>query len=246
MLVTQGATVIAARTDGAVAERARTLWPVGRRRDARAVRRRRPRHAVPARRATRSPACRTSLGPSNPLGKTVRVEPGAWRANYAAMPWMIVAPMLAIIGSVRRLSGARTQGQGARHLRLEPRDLRHHLDRRPVAVPVPDAVLGRPAIELHGVGRVLEPDDAVHHAAARRCVFLPIILAYTAWVYRVMRGTGDDDEPQPQSQRLLRSTSMWYFSWILGVGLACSFGILNAMWYELREPAPLRPINEQE
>lgn len=30
---------------------------------------------------------------------------------------------------------------------------------------------------------------------------------------------------------------MWYFSWILGVMLACSFGILNAMWYELREPA---------
>ena len=29
---------------------------------------------------------------------------------------------------------------------------------------------------------------------------------------------------------------MWYFSWILGVSLACSFGILNAMWYELREP----------
>lgn len=28
---------------------------------------------------------------------------------------------------------------------------------------------------------------------------------------------------------------MWYFSWILGVSLACSFGILNAMWYELTE-----------
>ena len=28
---------------------------------------------------------------------------------------------------------------------------------------------------------------------------------------------------------------MWYFSWILGMGLACSFGILNAMWFELRE-----------
>jgi cyd operon protein YbgT len=28
---------------------------------------------------------------------------------------------------------------------------------------------------------------------------------------------------------------MWYFSWILGVGLACSFGILNAMWFEMRE-----------
>lgn len=28
---------------------------------------------------------------------------------------------------------------------------------------------------------------------------------------------------------------MWYFSWILGTGLACSFAILNAIWLELRE-----------
>lgn len=26
---------------------------------------------------------------------------------------------------------------------------------------------------------------------------------------------------------------MWYFAWLLGVGLACSFGILNAMWFEV-------------
>lgn len=28
---------------------------------------------------------------------------------------------------------------------------------------------------------------------------------------------------------------MWYFAWILGLGLACSFAILNAMWLELDE-----------
>lgn len=28
---------------------------------------------------------------------------------------------------------------------------------------------------------------------------------------------------------------MWYFSWVLGLGLACSFAILNAMWLELDE-----------
>ncbi len=28
---------------------------------------------------------------------------------------------------------------------------------------------------------------------------------------------------------------MWYFAWILGLGLACSFAILNAMWFEMRE-----------
>ncbi len=26
---------------------------------------------------------------------------------------------------------------------------------------------------------------------------------------------------------------MWYFTWILGLGLACAFAILNAMWYEV-------------
>jgi cyd operon protein YbgT len=28
---------------------------------------------------------------------------------------------------------------------------------------------------------------------------------------------------------------MWYFSWVLGLGLACAFAILNAMWYEVME-----------
>ncbi|MCP4476057.1 MAG: cytochrome bd-I oxidase subunit CydX [Gammaproteobacteria bacterium] len=28
---------------------------------------------------------------------------------------------------------------------------------------------------------------------------------------------------------------MWYFSWVLGVGLACAFAVLNAMWLEMRD-----------
>ena len=28
---------------------------------------------------------------------------------------------------------------------------------------------------------------------------------------------------------------MWYFNWILGLGLALTFGVLNAIWYEVRE-----------
>jgi cyd operon protein YbgT len=30
---------------------------------------------------------------------------------------------------------------------------------------------------------------------------------------------------------------MWYFAWILGLGLALALGILNAMWYEIRVDA---------
>jgi cyd operon protein YbgT len=28
---------------------------------------------------------------------------------------------------------------------------------------------------------------------------------------------------------------MWYFAWILGVLLACAFGIINAMWLEAED-----------
>jgi cytochrome bd-I ubiquinol oxidase subunit X len=29
---------------------------------------------------------------------------------------------------------------------------------------------------------------------------------------------------------------MWYFTWILGVGFAAGFGILNALWHEREMP----------
>jgi cyd operon protein YbgT len=38
---------------------------------------------------------------------------------------------------------------------------------------------------------------------------------------------------------------VWYFSWVLGLGLALTFGVLNAIWYEIgemrREAPPQSP-----
>jgi len=31
---------------------------------------------------------------------------------------------------------------------------------------------------------------------------------------------------------------MWYFSWILGTGLALTFGVLNAIWFEVTQSPP--------
>jgi cytochrome bd-I ubiquinol oxidase subunit X len=28
---------------------------------------------------------------------------------------------------------------------------------------------------------------------------------------------------------------MWYFAWILGTGLAVTFGIVNALWHEINQ-----------
>jgi cyd operon protein YbgT len=29
---------------------------------------------------------------------------------------------------------------------------------------------------------------------------------------------------------------MWYFAWILGLGFAVTFGILNGLWHEMHLP----------
>jgi cyd operon protein YbgT len=29
---------------------------------------------------------------------------------------------------------------------------------------------------------------------------------------------------------------MWYFTWILGVGLAVLFGVVNGLWHEFKMP----------
>ncbi len=38
---------------------------------------------------------------------------------------------------------------------------------------------------------------------------------------------------------------MWYFAWILGVGFAGTFSILNAIWLELQESASAQPAPPQ-
>jgi cyd operon protein YbgT len=30
----------------------------------------------------------------------------------------------------------------------------------------------------------------------------------------------------------MEETAMWYFCWILGIGVALGFGVINAMWLE--------------
>ena len=37
------------------------------------------------------------------------------------------------------------------------------------------------------MGCIIQSNDALHHAVAV-VIFLPIVLAYTAWVYRVLHG----------------------------------------------------------
>jgi cytochrome d ubiquinol oxidase subunit II len=126
-------------------------------------------------------------GPSNPLGKQVATETGAWLWNYSAYPWMMLAPALGFFGSALALFG---------------------LGRRSSAVAIAGSSLAVFGI-ISTAGLSLFPfllpssvdpkasltvwDASSSHLTlfimlVATLVFLPLILAYTVWVYRVMSG----------------------------------------------------------
>ncbi|SMG06029.1 cyd operon protein YbgT [Paraburkholderia susongensis] len=43
--------------------------------------------------------------------------------------------------------------------------------------------------------------------------------------------------------RTLKEIAMWYFTWILGVGVALGFGIINVMWLETNGKFARDPLN---
>ncbi len=127
-------------------------------------------------------------GPSNPLGKEVLRVPGGLLANYAEHPWMIAAPVLAVAGiavAVMLTRGGRRPvlaflGSGlaiagvitTAGFSLFPFLLPSSLD--PAAgLTVWDASSSRRTLGI---------------MTAATAVLLPVVLAYTAWVYRVLRG----------------------------------------------------------
>lgn len=186
MLVTQGATIIAKRSDGMVAERARAYGRVS---------------AlatlvlfiicglammtlVPGYRIT---SAIDMAGPSNPLTETVGVESGAWLANYGLHPWTMSAPILAVFGallawlaltlrwSLVALLGSSLAIFGivsTAGLSLFPFLLPSSLDSKS-SLTVWDASSSQLTLFIMLLVTL---------------VFMPIILIYTAWVYRVMRG----------------------------------------------------------
>ena len=126
-------------------------------------------------------------GPSNPLLKEVGMEAGAWLANYKAYPWTIAAPVLGFLGIIGTLVLTRGEHEGAAFvssaigvfgivstagLSMFPFLMPSNLDPRS-SLTVWDASSSQMTLFVMLIVTV---------------VFLPIIVAYTAFVYRVLRG----------------------------------------------------------
>jgi cytochrome d ubiquinol oxidase subunit II len=123
----------------------------------------------------------------SPVDKEVQVVAGAWMQNYANYPWMLVAPVLAFAGGILALLLSNRNRAGLAFIfsgsALAGVILTAGFAMFPFIMPsstVPNN--GLTAFDATSSHRTL---NLMFIAVV---VFLPIVLAYTSWVYRVMRG----------------------------------------------------------
>jgi cytochrome d ubiquinol oxidase subunit II len=186
MLVMHGATYLQIKTDGAIQQRARTaakvfgattivlfalggIWIAT---------------GIEGYRIVSMPSADSAFGP---LAKTVEKSAGAWLANFSAHGWMIIAPLLGFGGAAHAiLFSARGRSIAAfiaSALAICGIILTAGFAMFPFVMPsssnLASSLTAWDAVSSH---RTLQVMFWVV------VVFLPIVLTYTSWVYRVMRG----------------------------------------------------------
>jgi cytochrome d ubiquinol oxidase subunit II len=137
-------------------------------------------------------------GVVTPLDKKVDVFKGAWMQNYASMPWTILAPVLAFAGALGAIGLSRIHRPGIAFIcsgaSLAGVILTAALAMFPFVMPsstVPNS--GLTAWDVTSSHKTL---NLMFIAVV---VFLPIVLAYTSWVYRVMRGKVTEEKIQKET-----------------------------------------------
>ena len=129
--------------------------------------------------------------PSNPLHKQVMTAPGAWMENYQTMPWTMLAPLLGIAGALASAWLLRMRfGMSA--------FIASGVSIASVILTVGFAIFPflLPSSSMPSAGLTLWDASSSRMTLwimlLATIVFLPLVLAYTSWVYRVLRGKVTD------------------------------------------------------
>ena len=132
-------------------------------------------------------------GPSNPLLKSVVREPGAWMTNYRTYPWMLIAPAAGFIGAAGAWLGMRARSEVGTLL-LSKLSIFGVIST--VGVSMFPFLL--PSSHAPDASLTVWDSSASHLTLfimlVSTAIFLPIILAYTSWVYRVLWGKVTEEE----------------------------------------------------
>ena len=127
-------------------------------------------------------------GPSNPLMKTVASGvAGAWFANYQAHPWTLLAPALGFAGALLALLGLRARWEGLTVVfsGLSIAGIIFSVGASMFPFIVPSSTDPRSSLTVWDAS---SSQLTLFIMLVCAVVFVPIILAYTTWVYRVMWG----------------------------------------------------------
>jgi cytochrome d ubiquinol oxidase subunit II len=126
-------------------------------------------------------------GPSNPLHTTSEIARGGWLANYGLYPWMMIAPVLGFGGTALALFGIRRGSEGAAFAGSSASALgiiaTVGLSMFPFILPS--------SIDSHSSLTVWNASSSAKTLGIMlfvTVVLLPIVVAYTAWAYKVMFG----------------------------------------------------------
>ncbi|MBN8813763.1 MULTISPECIES: cytochrome d ubiquinol oxidase subunit II [Sphingomonas] len=137
-------------------------------------------------------------GPSNPRFSTTVAEGGAWLRNYGAHPWMLLAPLLGFLGPVLALLGIRARRDV---LVFAGSSLANMGIIATVGLSMFPFILPSSIDSLSSltVWNASSSHGTLFTMLVVTAIFLPIVLAYTAWAYRVMFGrvTAQDVRTNP-------------------------------------------------
>ena len=127
-------------------------------------------------------------GPSNPLAKTVEAAPGAWFANYSALPWTMLAPLLAIVGALLAAMLSRSGRRDGLAWIASAISVAGVVATAGVSMfpfILPSSLDPRSSLTVWDSSSSQLTLQVMLIAAA---IFVPIIIAYTSFVYGVLRG----------------------------------------------------------
>ena len=132
-------------------------------------------------------------GPSNPLAKTAQVQAGAWLANYAAHPWLLAAPALGFIGALGALASFRARREIGTLLfsKLSIFGIISTVGVSMFPFILPSSIDPRSSLTVWDAS---SSHQTLFNMLVVTAIFLPIIVTYTAWVYRVLWGKVDEEE----------------------------------------------------
>lgn len=129
-------------------------------------------------------------GPSNPMLKTAELHAGAWFLNFAAHPWTLIAPALGLVAPLLAFAFLRARREVPALLASAASIAGIILSVGAAMFPfiLPSSIDPRASLTVW--------DSSSSHMTlfimiVVTAIFIPLIVAYTSWVYKVLWGKVD-------------------------------------------------------